>query len=105
MPVRLQNLSSLTFDTHLFLRAGAGAISTLELSSGEVKNKSEIAFDIPPQITKMLLEYRERIAPKFIGHRPIRLFVNVDGTPKSHRTVEWAPRKIAPFVNMCESDV
>ena len=89
MPVRLQNLSSLTFDTHLFVRAGAGAISTLELSSGEVKNKNEIAFDVPPQITKMLIEYRERIAPKIIGHRPIRLFVNVDGTPKSDRTVEW----------------
>ncbi len=68
MPVRLQNLSNLTFDTHLFVRAGAGAISTLELSNGEVKNKRELAFDIPPQVAKMLIEYRERIAPK--DHRP-----------------------------------
>jgi integrase len=30
----------------------------------------------------MLVEYRERTAPKIIGERPIRLFVNVDGTPK-----------------------
>ena len=89
MPVRLQNLSNLTFDTHLFIRAGAGAISTLELSNGEVKNKIELAFDIPPHVAKMLLEYRERIAPKIIGHRPARLFVNVDGTPKSERTVAW----------------
>jgi integrase len=89
MPVRPQNLSNLTFDTHLFVRAGASAISTLELSSGEVKNKSEIAFDIPPHIAKMLIEYRERIAPKIIGHRPTRLFVNADGTPKSGTTVAW----------------
>ena len=89
MPVRPQNLSNLTFDTHLFVRAGAGAISTLELSNEEVKNKRELAFDIPPQVAKMLIEYRERIAPKIIGHRPTRLFVNVDGTPKSERTVAW----------------
>ena len=89
MPVRVQNLAALTFDVHLFLRTGAGTISTLELSSDEVKNKTELAFDIPPQVTKMLIEYRERIAPRIIGHRPARLFVNADGTPKSGRTVAW----------------
>ena len=80
LPVRLQNLSDLTFDTHLFLNAGAGATSTLELSNGEVKNKRELAFDVPPRVTKMLLEYRDRIAPKILGHRPKRLFVNQDGS-------------------------
>ena len=89
MPVRVQNLAALTFDVHLFLRTGAGTISTLELSSDEVKNKTGAAFDIPPQVAKMLIEYRERIAPRIIGHRPARLFVNADGTPKSERTVAW----------------
>jgi integrase len=37
----------------------------------------------------MLIEYRDRLAPKVIGHRPTRLFVNVDGTPKSQATVAW----------------
>jgi integrase len=87
MPLRLQNLSDLAFDTHLFIRAGSGAISTLELSNGEVKNKTELAFDIPPSIAKMLLEYRDRIAPRIIGNRPARLFVKVDGTPKGARSV------------------
>jgi integrase len=87
LPVRLQNLSDLTFDTHLFLNAGAGATSTLELSNGEVKNKRELAFDVPPRLTKMLLEYRDRIAPKILGHRPKRLFVNRDGRPKSSRSI------------------
>jgi integrase len=62
------------------------AISTLELPAGEVKNGTELAFDIPPAVAKMLIEYRDRFAPKVIGHRPTRLFVNVDGTPKTR----WA---------------
>jgi integrase len=89
MPLRLQNLTPVAFDTHLFVREGRGAISTLELSADEVKNRTELAFDIPPDIAKMLIEYRDRIAPKVIGHRPKRLFVSVDGTPKSQATVAW----------------
>jgi integrase len=87
MPLRLQNLSDLVFDTHLFIRAQSGAISTLELSNGEVKNKTELAFDIPAHVSKMLLEYRDRIAPRIISRRPTRLFVKADGTPKGARSV------------------
>jgi integrase len=87
MPLRLQNLSALEFNTHLFMRAGPRAISTLELPAGEVKNGTEHAFDIPPHIASMLIEYRDRFAPKVIGHRPKRLFVNADGTPKNPATV------------------
>ena len=64
MPLRLQNLAALAFDTHLFMREGARAISTLELPAHEVKNGTELAFDIPPRIAKMLIEYRDRFAPK-----------------------------------------
>jgi integrase len=92
MPVRLHNLANLVFDTHLFLRPGAQAISTLELANGEVKNKMELAFDIPHRVAKMLIEYRERIAPRIIGHRPGRLFVNADGTPKCDKTVAYLIR-------------
>jgi integrase len=92
MPVRLQNLANLVFDTHLFLRPGAEAISTLELANGEVKNKMELAFDIPHRVAKMLIEYRERIAPRIVGHRPGRLFVNGDGTPKCDKTVAYLIR-------------
>jgi integrase len=86
-PLRPQNLIALAFDTHLFLRQGAGAISTLEVPAHEVKNRRELAYDIPPQVAKMLIEYRDRVAPKIIGHRPTRLFVNIDGTPKNQATV------------------
>ena len=70
MPLRPQNLATLEFDTHLFMREGARAISTLELPAHEVKNGTELAFDIPPRVAKMLIEYRDRFAPKIIGHRP-----------------------------------
>jgi integrase len=89
MPLRLQNLAALRFDVHLFVQAGAHAISSLEIPAAEVKNKSELAFDIPRHIVKMLIEYRDRIAPNIIGHRPERLFVNTDGSPKSPSTVAW----------------
>jgi len=87
MPLRMQNLAALEFDKHLFMREGARAISTLELPAGEVKNGTEQAFDIPPFVAKMLVEYRERFAPKVTGRRPTRVFVNVDGTPKNQATV------------------
>jgi integrase len=86
-PIRPQNLTALAFDTHLFLRQGAGAISTLEVPAHEVKNRMELGFDIPPRVAKMLLEYRDRIVPKILGRRPTRLFVNVDGTAKNQASV------------------
>jgi integrase len=87
MPLRPHNLATLVFEVHLFLREGVRATSTLELPADEVKNGTEHAFDIPPYIAKMLIEYRDRFAPKIIGHRPTRLFVNTDGTPKNQATV------------------
>ena len=85
MPIRLQNLLTLEFERHLFIRTGRGAKSTLELSSAEVKNDIDLAFEIPPQIVKMLVEYRDRVMPKIIGGIPTRLFVNVDGTSKEEK--------------------
>jgi integrase len=92
MPLRLQNLATLTFDVHLFMRDGPGATSSLELSASEVKNRRELAFDIPPRVAKMLIEYRNRIAPKVIGRRPDSLFVKADGTPKNQWSVAWLIR-------------
>lgn len=54
----------------------------MELSDSEVRNNIDIAFDIPPRVVQMLVDYRERIASKIIGHRPKKLFVNAQGDPK-----------------------
>lgn len=93
MPIRLQNLAALTFDLHLFLHEAPNATSSLELPAGEVKNRREMAFDIPPLVAKMLMEYRNRIAPSVIGRRPDRLFVKADGSPKNQWSVAWLIRK------------
>jgi integrase len=87
MPLRLHNLTALAFDVHLFMREGARSTSSLEIAAGEVKNRRELAFDIPPEVAKMMIEYRDHIAPKVIGHRPKCLFVNIDGTPKGQDAV------------------
>ena len=92
MPIRPQNLCTLKFDEHIFLHEGPGAISSFELPATEVKNRTEIAFDIPPRLAKMLIEYRNHIAPKVIGRRPDRLFVKVDGSPKNQEAVSWLIR-------------
>jgi integrase len=87
--IRSENLWELEFDKHIFLRSGPGAISTLELNPEEVKNESVIGFDIPSHLAKMLIEYRENLALAHIGHRPTRLFVHTDGTPKAQSTVAY----------------
>ena len=88
IPVRPENLHALIFDEHIFLRDGRGATSSLEIPADEVKNKeTALAFDIPPQIAKMLIEYRNRIAPKVLRRRPDRIFVRADGKPKSQAMV------------------
>lgn len=94
MPIRAQNLWSLKFDEHIFLHEGAGAISSLEFPANEVKNKIDVAFDIPSHLSKMLIEYRKRIAPKIIGKRSDRLFVKADGTAKSQWAVAWLIRTV-----------
>lgn len=94
LPIRMQNLIRLTFDVHLFIHEGPGAVSTLDISAGEVKNNRPIEFDIPPHIVRMLIEYRDRVAPKIIGRKPDRLFVNPDGTPKGSQTLSFLIRRM-----------
>jgi integrase len=92
MPIRTQNLIALEFGVHLFLVPGPRATSSLELCAGEVKNDRDIAFDIPAPLVKMLFEYRDEIAPKILGHKPLRLFSKVDGSAKAQASVSWLIR-------------
>jgi integrase len=87
MPIRPQNLVTLAFDVHLFLKEGPDAVSSLELPASEVKNKVPVAFDIPPKLAEMLIEYRDDIVPKIIGRKPDCLFINVDGSRKHQSTL------------------
>jgi integrase len=89
MPVRLQNLAALTFDTHLILKDGPKAISSLQIAGEEVKNGRPIAFDIVPELAKMLVEYRDRVAPSVLGRKPKRLFETTAGEPKAQASIAW----------------
>ncbi|MEP0320804.1 tyrosine-type recombinase/integrase [Bauldia litoralis] len=89
IPLRLSNLTKLEFDRHLHLSDRPGAISTFEMAGDEVKNKADLAFDVPAPLARMLIEYREILAPRIIGHRPDRVFVNVDGAAKSKHGVRY----------------
>ncbi len=89
IPLRLSNLAAVAFDVHLHLNDRPGAISTFDMAGGEVKNKSELAFDVPTPLARMLIEYRDVLAPRIIGHRPDRVFVNVDGSAKTKDGVRY----------------
>ena len=43
----------------------------------------------------MLVEYRDQIAPKILGQKPDRVFVNPDGTPKTAQTLAWLIRRLS----------
>ncbi len=89
IPLRLSNLAAIAFDVHLHLKGHPGAISTFEMAGGEVKNKADLAFDVPAPLARMLLEYRDVLAPRIIGHRPDQVFVNVDGSAKTKHGVRY----------------
>jgi integrase len=86
-PIRLQNLSSLRFGVHLFVRQGRGAVSTLEIPAEEVKNRRPLAFDLPEPVARMLREYHHEVVPRILGRRTDLLFVNVGGTAKVSQSI------------------
>ncbi|MFZ2099258.1 MAG: site-specific integrase, partial [Oricola sp.] len=87
MPLRIKNLTDLTFDEHIFLRPGG--TSTLLIREEEAKSGKGVEFDIPPALAERLIEYRHSIAARIIGRPPDRLFTKVDGSPKGTRVVRY----------------
>lgn len=89
MPLRLQNLTTLSFDVHLHLLPSPRASSTLVVPGEETKNGQPIAYDIPPHIVAMLLAYRDDFVPKLIGVRPKQVFINIDGQRKTDKAIRY----------------
>jgi integrase len=82
IPLRRKTLCALEFGRHVHLRENPGSMSTIEIAEEELKAGDDLAFDIPSDIARMLLQYRNVIAPKVIGRRPTHVFVNARGRPK-----------------------
>lgn len=87
MPIRLHNLTALTFEKHLFLRPGG--TSMLIVPKEEMKSGNGVEFDIPAALAERLIAYRHTIAPAIIGWTPDVLFCNVDGSQKRFQTVRY----------------
>ncbi len=86
-PLRLRNLTALTFDQHLIVRDQGPSI--LVLSEEETKTGKRLEYDIRPALVERLVEYREVIAPSVIGQRPKYLFCDIAGEPKHFTTVRY----------------
>ena len=87
MPIRLSNLTALTFGEHILIREGMP--STLFLGQEDTKTFNNVEFEIPAWLVDWLVEYRDCLAPRVIGSQPSVLFSNVDGSAKGFMAVRY----------------
>ena len=84
--LRMQNLISLDFDTHIMMPLHRGDPGHLSIPGEEVKNGQPILFEIPAECIARIRLYR-RIVKAVLGYRGKILFVNRTGTRKSMATL------------------
>jgi integrase len=87
IPLRLENLTLLEFDKHIFLRPGG--TSTLYVPAAETKTERTAEYNIPSPLVERLLAYRDQVAPSVTGEKPKFLFHNADGTNKHLGSVRY----------------
>jgi len=96
-PLRMENLSVLTFGVHLHWPQGRGKPALIVIRGHEVKNSYPLEFEIPTALAERLQVYWCEIAPAVTGKRPDALFVAWDGTPITQQAltirIERAIRK------------
>jgi hypothetical protein len=93
VPLRIQNLASLKFGTHLHWPQGRHKPALLTIGGIETKNKVQLEFEIPTALADRLRVFREEIAPTIIGQRPETIFVTWEGQPKRSAAVQIAIQK------------
>ncbi|MGI9482661.1 MAG: site-specific integrase [Hyphomicrobiales bacterium] len=84
--LRMQNLISLEFGTHIRMPARPGEKVFISLRSEEMKNDHSALFELPSDTIARIRFYR-KIVRSVIGHRGKILFVNKTGTRKSPATL------------------
>jgi integrase len=92
-PLRMQNLSSINFDTHLHWPQGPRKPALITFRRQETKNAVTLEFELPTQLADRLLAFRNEIAPAVIGRKPDTLFVTSEGKPRSQAAVAIAIHK------------
>lgn len=91
MPLRLSNLTELSFGTNILLRP-AGTSSLIIPAEGTKAGRA-IEFDIPEPLAVMMIEYYECIAPAATNRTPDKLFCRTDGVGKGFAQVRWLIQK------------
>lgn len=101
VPLRMGNLSALTFDKHIQWPHGYEKPAWIIIREDETKNKIALEFELPEVLSGRLAIYRNKIAPSVIGFRPDRLFVTWSGKPRSQATLALAIEKtVLKFVGV-----
>jgi integrase len=93
VPVRMQNLSSINFDTHLHWPQGPRKPALITFRRQETKNDVTLEFELPTALADRLQTFRNEIAPAVIGRKPDTLFVTGEGKPRSQAAVAIAIHK------------
>jgi integrase len=93
VPVRMQNLSSINFDTHLHWPQGPRKPALITFRRQETKNDVTLEFELPTVLADRLQTFRNEIAPAVIGRKPDTLFVTSKGKPRSQAAVAIAIHK------------
>lgn len=93
VPMRMQNLSSISFDTHLHWAQGPRKPALITFGSQETKNAAALKFELPAGLADRLQVYRNQIAPAVIGSKPDKLFVTYQGKPKRQANIALAIQK------------
>ncbi len=93
IPLRMQNLASLSFRDHLHWPNGRGKPAMLIIKGAETKNGIAIEAEIPPELADRLWTYRTEIAPDIIRKRPDALFVTTTGRVRTQGAITAAIEK------------
>jgi len=93
VPLRLQNLKSLRFGTHLHWPQGRRKPALLTFKGEEIKNRLPLNYELPAELAERLQVYRNEIAPAVIGQRPDEVFVAITGRQKTQAALAVAIEK------------
>jgi integrase len=83
-PLRITNLTALSFEETLFVPARADQETLIEIPAAQMKNREPFTIALPPKVTVMLRTYRAQIlrGSEF-------LFDDGHGKPKLSTTISW----------------
>ena len=93
VPLRMRNLTALTFDQHLHWPQGRRKPALITFQNDETKNDILLNYEIPASLADRLWLYRNEIAPAVIGERPSAVFVSLTGKPKTQGGLKLAIEK------------